>query len=85
MITTPNPVARRIVEDAGAGIVVPFDDPSAVAEAIDRLADVEFRRRCAANGRRVAQASYNWSTDSRVMLDFLESVVHDAKSSSCHG
>ena len=85
VITTPNPVARRIVEDAGAGIVVPFNDPSAVAEAIDRLADVEFRRRCAANGRRVAQASYNWSTDSRVMLDFLESVVHDARSSSCHG
>ncbi len=50
VITTPLPEAHDIVEESGGGIVVPFDDPGAVAEAIARMASGSFRRECGENG-----------------------------------
>ena len=50
VITTPLPGAQSIVEDSGGEIVVPFDAPVAVAEAVVRMASGSFRRECGENG-----------------------------------
>ena len=75
VITTPLPEARRIVEDSGGGIVVPFDDPDAVARAIIRMASGSFRRECADNGRRAVRDRFDWSEDASRMMVFLEQVA----------
>ena len=75
VITTPNPMARQIVEESGAGLVVPFGDPTEVALAIERLRDPEFRSACAENGRRVAREHFDWSTDAAVMLGLVDRVA----------
>ena len=72
VITTPLPEARRIVEESGGGIVVPFDDPDAVAEAIGRMARGSFRRECAENGRRAIRHGFDWAKDASRMVSFLE-------------
>jgi glycosyltransferase involved in cell wall biosynthesis len=60
-ITTPLPAAERLVREADAGLVVPFEDVDAVVAAIDRLAsDVVLRERLGANGRAYAAAELSW-------------------------
>ena len=75
VITTPLPETRDFVLESGGGIVVPFDDPGAVAEAVARMASGSFRRECAENGRRVIRDKYNWAGDAARMVTFLEQVV----------
>jgi glycosyltransferase involved in cell wall biosynthesis len=50
-------IAREI-SDAAAGIVVPIDCPEALADAIDKFCDIEFRRNAGANGRRLAEQRF---------------------------
>lgn len=62
-ITTPLPIAVQIVEDADAGVVVPFGDPDAAAAALLALrADPARAARLGANGHAAAQAQYDWNT-----------------------
>lgn len=62
-ITTPLPVAVELVESADAGIIVPFGDPSAAAEAVLGLrADPQRAARLGANGHTAARAAYDWSS-----------------------
>ena len=75
VITTPLPEAQSIVEESGGGIVVPFDDPYAVADAIARMASGSFRHECAENGRQVIRDKYNWAGDATRMMTFLEQVA----------
>jgi len=77
VITTPLPVARRVVEEAEAGIIVPFDDPKSVGEALASLADPSLRVRFSENGRRFVAESYNWEADANRLLKFV------VDSSSC--
>lgn len=61
VVTTPLPRARRIVEDHGAGTVVPFGDAAAAAAAVRQLRDrPEQRRAMAARGRAAVAAEYSW-------------------------
>ena len=61
VVATPLPAVVDLVERSGAGIVVPFDDPTAVVEAVSRLdGDDDLRGRCAAAGRQVA-AAHDWT------------------------
>ncbi len=63
VVTTPLPVAVELVEAAGAGVVVPFGDPAAAAEAILALRDDPDRARAyAAAGHAAARAAYDWNT-----------------------
>lgn len=63
VVTTPLPVAVELVESAGAGVVVPFGDPVAAAEAILTLRDDPDRVRAyAAAGHAAARAAYDWNT-----------------------
>lgn len=75
VITTPLPKARDLVLESGGGVVVPFDDPRAVAEAITLMDSGSFRRACVESGRRTISDSYNWAGDSIRMLKFLEDVA----------
>ena len=74
VITTPNPLARQIVEDSGAGFVVPFDDPVEVVRAVERLRDPGIRASCAENGRRAVRNGFDWSVDARAMLELVDRV-----------
>lgn len=80
VITTPLPEARDLVRESGGGIVVPFDDPSAVAEAITCMDSGSFRRQCAEDGRRVIGDKYNWTGDASRMMQFLDRVAVDGDS-----
>jgi len=75
-ITTPLPAAVEVVTSYDCGIVVPFDDPVAVADAIAELRnDPELRARLGHNGHRAVRDHYNWTDDSRQMIEFFESVA----------
>ncbi len=75
VITTPIPAARQLVERSGAGVVVPFDDPQAVVDAVVGLSDSEERERCAENGRRAFGESCSWSAEAERMLEFITDVA----------
>ncbi|MDG2428098.1 MAG: glycosyltransferase family 4 protein [Acidimicrobiales bacterium] len=77
VVTTPNPVARQLVEESGAGLVVPFDDPVEVVRALTRLLDPEFRIYCAENGRQAVRNGFDWSEDAKTMLEFVNRVGTD--------
>jgi len=78
VVTTPNPVASRIVQESAAGIVVPYRDPEAVAEAVVRLRDPVVREEMARNGRQAIRTGYNWTEDAGRMLRFVDEVVSKA-------
>lgn len=80
VVTTPNPVARQLVEESGAGLVVPFDDPVEVVRALRRLRDPEFRAYCAENGRRAVRNGFDWSVDAQTMLEFVDRIGRDGAS-----
>lgn len=64
VITTPLPVAERIVGRADAGIVVPFGDVDAAAAAVRRLvADHDERLAMARRGRGFVAAHYSWDAE----------------------
>ena len=76
VITTPLPAAVEVVSGHDCGIVVPFDDPTAVVDAIVTLRnDPEQRTRLGRNGHAAVREHYNWRDDSARMIDFYESVA----------
>jgi glycosyltransferase involved in cell wall biosynthesis len=53
---------REAVEETGAGLVVPPDDPAALAEAVTHvLADARLRERLAAAAAAAAAGPYSWA------------------------
>jgi glycosyltransferase involved in cell wall biosynthesis len=72
VITTPNPVSVELVQRYGCGIVVPFADPAAAAEAVLRLrADPGLRSRLGGAGRRAAVAELDWQRAGERMVGQL--------------
>lgn len=52
LIATDVPGCREIVVDGDNGLLVPPDDPAALADALERMAtDADFRHRCGARSR----------------------------------
>ncbi|MGW9349945.1 glycosyltransferase family 4 protein [Nocardiopsis flavescens] len=82
VVTSPSPVAARLVTErpeGPAGLVVPFRDPSATAEAVLRLrADQGLRTRLARTGHHIAQTSYHWPVQARAFVKQLEQWVDEA-------
>ncbi|MFC5753286.1 glycosyltransferase family 4 protein [Actinomadura rugatobispora] len=73
VITTPNPPAVQIVEPAESGLVVPFGDPAAAADAVRKLrADAELRNDLARNGYKTALAHYHWPVHAARFVAQLE-------------
>jgi glycosyltransferase involved in cell wall biosynthesis len=70
VITTRLPLASALVKSENVGFEVPWDDPSAVVDAILKLrAEPELRRRLGANGHQVALREHDWN---RLSVDFVE-------------
>ena len=69
-ICTHGDVLAQEVEDNGWGVVVPQEDPAAVARAIERLADDRaFRAECRAN-LAAARASLQWDETMKPLIRF---------------
>lgn len=82
VVTTPLPLARELVEAAGCGVVVPFDDaPAAAAALLDLHRDRDRARRLADNGRRHAAAHYDWRS---LRDEFVATVDRLARESGAH-
>jgi glycosyltransferase involved in cell wall biosynthesis len=76
VVTTPLPVARALVEDAGSGIVVPFADAEAAAEAVRALrGDPALRERLAKAGVTAARAGLDWRSEAPVFLAALAPIA----------
>ncbi|MBO2451979.1 glycosyltransferase family 4 protein [Actinomadura barringtoniae] len=73
VVTTPNPPAVDLVTPAGSGIVVPFNDPGAAADAIRKLRrDTEMRTDMGKRGYEAARARYHWPTQAKPFVEQLE-------------
>jgi glycosyltransferase involved in cell wall biosynthesis len=80
VITTPLPLAAELVETNECGVVVPFQDPQAAADALISLnADESTRLRWGANGHASALADWNWDHDSVAFVRQLEGWVAEGK------
>ena len=80
VVVTPRVETSRIVEAAGAGIVVGDDSPEALAEGIGvLLADPELAARLGANGRAAAERDFDWAViGQRLAAEVLERLGADA-------
>jgi glycosyltransferase involved in cell wall biosynthesis len=74
VITTPLPPAADIVGPAGCGIIVPFQDPAATLEAVQRLRhDAALRADMGKRGYDTARARFHWPAHARRFVHHLES------------
>ncbi|WP_395109392.1 glycosyltransferase family 4 protein [Actinomadura sp. SCN-SB] len=79
VITTPNPPAVRIVEPSGSGLVVPFNDPVAAADAVRKLrADPSLREDLARRGYETARAGFHWPAQAPRFVEHLETWASQA-------
>jgi glycosyltransferase involved in cell wall biosynthesis len=78
VVTTPTPLAAELVERYGCGLVVPYADPPAAADAVRRLAgDAGLRSRAARLGREAALSELNWLHRAADFVDQLEAWVKE--------
>ena len=76
VVTTPLPLARDLVQRAGAGVIVPFGDPNAVVQEVLRLrADPARRATMGDAGHRLALAEHDWRTLSSGFVDEITRVA----------
>jgi len=67
---------REMLQEADNGILVPPDDPAALATAIARLlSDGELRARCEANSRGYARETLAWGPIARETIALYQRVV----------
>ncbi len=70
---SPGSEIARVIEEGGAGEVVPPEDPDRLVAALERMRlDAEARQRMAEAGRRYARA--HWGRD--MTLDYLYRALH---------
>jgi len=73
VLTTPLPPARALVEQHAAGLVVPFNDPPAVANAVLQLRDdPALRERAGRHGHAVASEQFHWPAQAKDFVKQLE-------------
>jgi glycosyltransferase involved in cell wall biosynthesis len=74
VIASDVPPMRRIVDETGAGILVPPGQPEALAEAVIRLLRLpaQDRELMAARGKAAVAEKYNWRVDSRRFVYAIE-------------
>lgn len=70
-ITRDSPAIRRLLHDGGSALLVPPDDPAALANAIERLRDRDLRERIATGG----QTMYQTHASSPAMAAALSPVL----------
>ncbi len=76
VITTPLPLAAKMVKEHQLGLEVPWDDASAVVDAILTLrSDRALRLRLGANGHRAASRDHDWAQLSARFVQLMESLA----------
>lgn len=76
VVVSEFPVWRDIVEGAGCGLLVGFQDPQSLADALDQLlADPAEARAMGAAGREAVQARYNWEAEQVRLLELTGVLV----------
>jgi glycosyltransferase involved in cell wall biosynthesis len=82
VIATPLPLVAGLVTSEEVGLLVPWDDPNAVVDAVLRLrAEPRLRRQLGANGHRVALSDHDWNRRSAEFVRVIEAIaarVHEA-------
>lgn len=82
VVSSPSPVAQALVAErpeGPAGLVVPFGDVRAAADAVLRLSgDEELRTRMGSTGHAIAQASFHWPVQARLFVKQLEEWVAES-------
>ncbi|MCX6461566.1 MAG: glycosyltransferase family 4 protein [Actinobacteria bacterium] len=79
VVTTPLPRARSLVEEAASGVIVPFNDPAAAADAVlGLLNDDERRRQMGAAGHEHVRAHANWDVDGPAFVALLHRWIGEA-------
>ena len=73
VVTTPLPAAVELVTRNECGLVVPFGDPRAAADAVLQLAgDASLRAKMGSRGHEAAHSFLGWPTDARAFVAQLE-------------
>ncbi|MBG0855549.1 glycosyltransferase [Streptomyces spinoverrucosus] len=79
VVTTPNPLAADLVTRHDCGLVVPYGNPAAAAEAVRRLhTDPRLRLTAAEHGRAAALAELDWADRAAEFTDLLEMWAKEA-------
>jgi glycosyltransferase involved in cell wall biosynthesis len=74
VLSTPLPLAAELIHRSGGGVVVPFGDVPAVADAITRLArDPAHAADLGAAGREHVSRHHCWQVDGQRFVELLES------------
>lgn len=74
IVTDVTPVAR-IIRDADAGLVVPPDDPSAMADAITTLAqNPQKKSEMGQRGRQAVEKTYNWEVEGEKLRELYRAL-----------
>ncbi len=75
VIVSDFPLWRSIVTENDCGLCVDPENPTAIAEAIERLlSDPAEAARMGANGRALVLAGRNWSTEEKKLLELYETL-----------
>jgi hypothetical protein len=76
VIASDFPLWRKIIQDAGCGLVVDPLDSRAIATAIERLitnpAEAEAMGQ---RGRKAAEGHFNWATQEQTLLSFYAALL----------
>ena len=76
VITTPLPLAAGLIRSEDVGFEVPWEDPTAVVEAILHLrSKPELRWQTGANGHKVALREYDWNRLSTEFVRVMDGVA----------
>ncbi|MFG2002446.1 glycosyltransferase family 4 protein [Spirillospora sp. NPDC048911] len=73
VVATPHPATVSAVELSGSGIVVPFGDPRAAADAVLELSkDASLRAEMGKRGYETARARFHWAVHAQEFVSQLE-------------
>lgn len=75
-VTTPLPLAEEIVREVDAGVVVPFEDPQAVADAVVRLwRDPAQAAAMGSRGRDLVRERHDWAKGAAAFVAALTEIA----------
>lgn len=76
VIASDFPLWRRIIGEAGCGLLVDPQDPRAIGRAIEYLLSHDAEAEAMGHrGRQAACALYNWNSEERVLLKFYSDLL----------
>lgn len=79
-IVTDLPGQAELVREGDCGLVVPVDDPAALAAAVARLAaDPDEAGRLGARGARLVAERHSWDAAAALTADLIENVVRASR------